>query len=202
MYREDLSGGDFECRKQRRRTMPLVVVALARQGTPVGQLEIALCPLATTSFQHLAIVPSKANFSCFGNHSNLESRLTVQEKWVLETAIVIVDLTTSALLFAQFSIVHRSALLVLASGYLFTALIVIPHALTFPGAFSPTGLLGAGSQSSAWLYIWWKVSLPAAVIAYVLLKDVDSRTSISQRSPVALIGWSIAVVIGLSCGLT
>src|SRR5580704_5771066 len=245
MYREDLSGGDFECRKQRRRTMPLVVVALARQGTPVGQLEIALCPLqrldrglfvnaehngllgrgdieanhvrgfgrkvrvialapglaslkidlvaaqespdildvniaqrlgqqrsapackscrrwfvqqpknplvgcfrvdrplarprlvfkpfkplfgiamppqthnprlhpdflgdrpraaivrsqqnnprplqitlqchrrATTSFQHLAIVPSKANFSCFGNHSNLESRLTVQEKWVL-----------------------------------------------------------------------------------------------------------------------
>jgi signal transduction histidine kinase len=120
----------------------------------------------------------------------------------LETAIVIVDLTTSALLFAQFSIVHRSALLVLASGYLFTALIVIPHALTFPGAFSPTGLLGAGSQSSAWLYIWWKVSLPAAVIAYVLLKDMDSGTSISQRSPVALIGWSIAVVIGLACGLT
>src|SRR5580658_1169388 len=103
----------------------------------------------------------------------------------LETAIVIVDLTTSALLFAQFSIVRRLALLVLASGYLFTALIVIPHALTFPGAFSPTGLLGAGLQSSAWLYLLWKVSLPVAVIAYVLLKDVDSETSISQRSPVA-----------------
>jgi hypothetical protein len=38
----------------------------------------------------------------------------------LETAIVFADLTTSALLFAQFSIVRRSALLILASGYLFT----------------------------------------------------------------------------------
>ena len=37
----------------------------------------------------------------------------------VETAIVVSDLATSALLFAQFSIVHRSALLVLASGYLF-----------------------------------------------------------------------------------
>jgi signal transduction histidine kinase len=120
----------------------------------------------------------------------------------LETAIVIVDLTTSALLFAQFSIVRRLALLVLASGYLFTALIVIPHALTFPGAFSPTGLLGAGLQSSAWLYLLWKVSLPVAVITYVLLKDVDRRTSTPQRSPVAVIGWSIAVVIAIGCGLT
>jgi signal transduction histidine kinase len=120
----------------------------------------------------------------------------------LETAIVIVDLTTSALLFAQYSIVRRLALLVLASGYLFTALIIIPHALTFPGAFSPTGLLGAGLQSSAWLYLLWKVSLPAAVIVYVLLKDVDRGTSIPQRSPVAVIGWSIAVVIAIAIGLT
>ena len=41
-----------------------------------------------------------------------------------------------------FLIYNSRALLALASGYLFTALIVIPHVLTFPGAFSPTGLLG------------------------------------------------------------
>src|SRR5258708_40314648 len=41
---------------------------------------------------------------------------------VLGTAIVLNDLVTSALLFAQFSVVRRPALLVLASGYLFTAL--------------------------------------------------------------------------------
>jgi signal transduction histidine kinase len=120
----------------------------------------------------------------------------------LETAIVISDLATSALLFAQFSIVHRSALLVLASGYLFTGLIVISHVLTFPGAFAPTGLLGAGPQSTAWLYHLWKVSLPVAVIVYVLLKDWDRDPSMAQRSPVTAIGWSVAAVVAIVCGLT
>ena len=101
----------------------------------------------------------------------------------LETAIVISDLATSALLFAQFSIVHRSALLVLASGYLFTGLIVISHVLTFPGAFAPTGLLGAGPQSTAWLYHLWKISLPLAIIVYVLLKDLNRDPSMALRSP-------------------
>jgi membrane-associated sensor protein len=71
----------------------------------------------------------------------------------LETAIVINDLITSVLLFSQFFIVRRWALSALASGYFFTALIVIPHMLTFPGVFAPTGRLGAGLQSTVWLYI-------------------------------------------------
>jgi hypothetical protein len=96
----------------------------------------------------------------------------------------------------------RSALLVLASGYLFTGLIVIPHMLTFPGAFTPTGVLGAGPQSTAWLYHLWKVSLPVAVIVYVLLKDSDSAPSLFQRSPVTAIGWTVAAVIAIVCGLT
>lgn len=120
----------------------------------------------------------------------------------LETAISINDLITSALLFAQFTVVRRWALLVLASGYLFTALIVIPHALTFPGAFAPTGLLGAGLQSTVWLYIFWHVGSPLAVIVYALLKDADNGTSMSRRSPIAVGGWSVAVVIAIVCGLT
>jgi hypothetical protein len=120
----------------------------------------------------------------------------------VEAVIVIADLTTSALLFAQFSIARRLALLVLASAYLLTGLIVISHALTFPGAFSPTGLLGAGLQSSAWLYVLWKVTLPVAVIVYVLLKDADSDTSLPHHSPEAVIGWSVAAVIGIACVLT
>ena len=38
----------------------------------------------------------------------------------LETAIIINDLVTSALLFAQYSVTRRPALLVLASGFLYT----------------------------------------------------------------------------------
>jgi uncharacterized protein YacL len=46
-----------------------------------------------------------------------------------ETAIIFNDLVTAALLFAQFSILRWRSLLMLANGFLFTALIVIPHAL-------------------------------------------------------------------------
>jgi hypothetical protein len=42
MRRDDLSGGDFERCKQRRRAVALVVVALAGQGAAIGQLQIAL----------------------------------------------------------------------------------------------------------------------------------------------------------------
>ena len=58
--------------------------------------------------------------------------------------IFVTDLVTAVLLFGQFSVTGSRALLVLASGYLFTSLIAIPFALTFPDAFAPTGLLGAG----------------------------------------------------------
>src|ERR1700754_1168600 len=67
-------------------------------------------------------------------------------------AVFVIDLITAVLLFAQFHILRSRALLVLASAYLFTALIVIPWTLTFPGLFSPSGLLGAGLQSTSWLY--------------------------------------------------
>ena len=57
----------------------------------------------------------------------------------IEIAVIITDFITAALLFSQYRIYHSRALLALASGYLFTALIIIPHVLTFPGAFFSDG---------------------------------------------------------------
>jgi signal transduction histidine kinase len=117
-----------------------------------------------------------------------------------ETAIIFNDLVTAALLYAQFTIMRSRALLALATGFLYTALIVIPHALTFPGAFAPTGLLGAGFQTTAWLYYFWHAGSPVAVIAYALLKeDTADKT---ERSSSAMVGWSIALVISMVCVLT
>jgi hypothetical protein len=120
----------------------------------------------------------------------------------LETAIVIADLITSALLFAQFSIVRRFALLVLADSYLFTGLMVTSHALSFPGAFAPKGLFGDGLQTTAWLYYFWKISSPVAVIAYVFLKDTKRATSAPRPAPLGAIGWSATAVIVMASGLT
>ena len=66
-----------------------------------------------------------------------------------ESVIFVTDLLTCVLLLSQFCIHHSRSLLALASGYLFTALMIVPHALTFPGVVSLTGFLGAGLQTTA-----------------------------------------------------
>src|SRR5262245_9183827 len=109
------------------------------------------------------------------------------------TAIFVTDLLTAVLLFAQFSILRSHALLALASGYLYTALIVIPWMLTFPGVFTPGGLLGAGLQSTNWLYTLWHAGFPLFVIAYALLKDADPAKGLWQGPPGAAILSTVAV---------
>jgi hypothetical protein len=76
------------------------------------------------------------------------------------------DLITAILLYSQFGLLRSRALLLLASGYLFTAVAAIVHLLTFPGVFAPTGLLGAGPQTTAWLYIVWHGGFPLLVLGW------------------------------------
>ena len=108
------------------------------------------------------------------------------------TAMFVIDSITAVLLFAQFSILRSRALLAIASGYLFTALIVIPWMLTFPGVFTPGGLLGAGLQSTSWLYILWHAGFAMFVIAYALLKDADPAKRLWRGSAGAAILSSVA----------
>jgi signal transduction histidine kinase len=125
---------------------------------------------------------------------------------IYESALVINDLITAVLLFGQFGILRSRALLVLASGYLLTAFMAVSHALTFPGLFSPTGLLGAGPQSTAWLYMFWHGGFPLLVIGYALLKgEARDRTGpgLRPRVPTGLaVLSSVAAVLLAVWGLT
>jgi signal transduction histidine kinase len=115
------------------------------------------------------------------------------------TAMFVNDSITAVLLFAQFSILRSRALLAIASGYLFTALMIIPWMLTFPGVFTPSGLLGAGLQSTSWLYTLWHAGFPIFVIAYALLKDADPAKRLWWGSAGAAILLSVAMTAALVC---
>ena len=118
------------------------------------------------------------------------------------TAMFVNDSITAVLLFAQFSILRSRALLVIASGYLFTALVVVAWMLTFPGVFAPSGLLGAGPQSTNWLYMLWHAGFPMFVIAYALLKDADPAKQFWQGSAGAGILSSVAMTAAIVCVAT
>jgi two-component sensor histidine kinase len=120
---------------------------------------------------------------------------------VILAIIFVADFMTAVLLFSHTTIVASRAILILANGYLFSALIVIPHALTFPGAFAPEGLLG-GIQSSAWLNIFWHLGFLAAVAGYASLKDGKPRSDAVSTSAPAAFFLSLAIQIGVVCALT
>jgi len=117
-----------------------------------------------------------------------------------EAALAIIDLITATLLFGQFARLRTAALLALAGGYLFDALIIVPHAFAFPGVFSPTGMLGAGSQTAAWLYVFWHGGFPLSVMLYgVLGRRRDDRL---RSSTSAAITVAAGVAAALAAGLT
>jgi hypothetical protein len=92
------------------------------------------------------------------------------------TAILLNNLITSVLLFAQFSILRTRALLVIANGYLFAGLMIIPYTLSFPGVFEPGQSLIGGLQSTPWLYILRHCGFAMFVVAFALLRDFDVST--------------------------
>ena len=91
-----------------------------------------------------------------------------------QSALAINDLITAVLLFSQFVVLRSWALLLLTSGYLFTAAAAVAHALTFPGLFTPNGLFHAGSQTTVWLYMIWHGGFPLFVLGYALLKNREN----------------------------
>jgi hypothetical protein len=112
-----------------------------------------------------------------------------------EAALFFIDLVTAILLLDQFVRVRSAAILCLASAYLFDALIIVPHALSFPGAFAPTGLLGAREQTTAWLYVFWHGGFPLFVIAYALLRRAEAGGPV--KLPLSAGGTIAAAIIGV-----
>jgi len=119
----------------------------------------------------------------------------------VEAVVFVTDLVTSVLLFSQFAAHRLNPLLVLACGYLFSALIIIPHALSFPGAFSPVGLPGAGLQTTPWLYWFWHLPFAMTLLGYGMMSNEKSEPSLALGSSLAVIVRSIALVLALVCGL-
>jgi signal transduction histidine kinase len=155
----------------------------------------------SASQKRLALAVALALFSAFfitaGPLSSLQLPRIDAFVPAYAAAMFVNDSITAVLLFAQFSLLRSRALLVIASGYLFTALILIPWMLTFPGVITPRGLLGAGLQSTAWLYILWHAGFPLFAMAYALLKDTDPSKQRYNGSRSAVTFASIAVIAGI-----
>jgi len=111
-----------------------------------------------------------------------------------QSALVICDVITAILLLSQFALLRSRALLVLASGYIFTAVAAVLHALTFPNLLTANGLLSGGPQTSAWLYMAWHGGFPLFALGYAVLKDRDGGPQVKGSTRGSIL-WSLAGVL-------
>ncbi|MGS0892019.1 MASE4 domain-containing protein [Burkholderia stagnalis] len=124
---------------------------------------------------------------------------------VYQSIMVVNDTVTAGLLLGQYAILREKALLPLAGGYLFTGFMAGAHMLTFPGLFAPHGLLGAGEQTTVWLYLFWHAGFPLTIAAYALLRAPPRPrpAPVPPRSATSTIALCIAVAAAaaLACVL-
>ena len=115
-----------------------------------------------------------------------------------QPVLAINDLITTTLLLGYFHLVRKHCILILACGYLYSAVMATVHLLSFPGVFSPTGLLGAGPQTTGYLHVFWHLGFPVSVIAYSFLKQGDRRAAQPGRATLkaALATLACAAVLG------
>ena len=115
-----------------------------------------------------------------------------------QSALAINDIITAVLLFSQFAVLRSRALLLLATGYLFTAAAAIVHALTFPGLFAPAGLLGAGQQTTVWVYMIWHGGFPLFVLGYGLSKARDGGAKVRWSTLTAIFASIAGVIVAMA----
>jgi signal transduction histidine kinase/DNA-binding response OmpR family regulator len=114
-----------------------------------------------------------------------------------QAALIVCEVVTAVLLLGQYGILRSRALLVLATGYVFSAFMAAAHALSFPGLFAPGGLLGAGPQTTAWIYFLWHGGFPLFAIAYALLKHEPQQPAAVRgatlKGVLASVGAALAI---------
>jgi signal transduction histidine kinase len=116
---------------------------------------------------------------------------------VFVVSMLVCDFITAVLLFAQFSILRLPAILVIANGYVFTALVLIGWTLTFPGVFIPGQPFIGGLQSASGFYVAWRSGFSAFVIGYAFLKDAHPNKPIWQVTVPTAIALSVALTAAI-----
>jgi two-component sensor histidine kinase len=120
------------------------------------------------------------------------------------------ELPTSLLLFVRFRANPHWSLLILGSAFLYSALMVVPQMLTYPGAvLTDQTLVGGSQQAPGYLFAFWVIGFALLTFVSVIFETCASRhqfalervdravcTAVSAVSVVVLSVTLIAILLG------
>src|SRR5471032_903060 len=148
------------------------------QAATVGVIAFALASIALTPIAGQKLAPSLTIFAIF------------------MTAAIGANGMTAFLLLSQYRTTRAPAIAILSLAYGFAAMTIIPYTVTYPGMFGLGVPLGAGPQSSGWLWVLWHVGFIGLLLAYVIARrhDEPGRLQGFVRS-----AYVITVPVGILC---
>lgn len=111
------------------------------------------------------------------------------------TAVFLFDAITGYLLFTQFAQTRFLRHALLGAAFWFTALSVVAQVMTFPGAVTATGLFGAGSQTSVWLWVIWHAGFPLWILLYAWAEARSAVALTPAQARRVLLTLPIAVAL-------
>ncbi len=180
-------------------------VAAPRDGTDDVTDLTRATPSPTQRLVALAVVPGLLAVLFIVTRPFADVQLPPLPAFVpLETsALFMIDLITAVLFFSHYAIVRSRPLLVIAAGYLYAALILIPYLLAFPGLFVQDRPLVGGLQSTAWLFILKHCGLAASMAGFALFAPTPgSPPPQGGRRAIAVsvaAVCAVVVALGLLC---
>lgn len=112
--------------------------------------------------------------------------------------VLAVDSIVAYMLFGQFVYRRQLSYAILGAAYLFSALVVIPFLLSFPGALKAEGTLIGGPQSAIWVWHAWHSIFPVMVGLSLLSHERAAGRTVPMKRISATIGWAVATTTVLA----
>ena len=114
------------------------------------------------------------------------------------------QLLTALLLYNQYRASRYVPIFILSLTYASTSLLLFLYVLTLPHLFSESGLFGAGSQASAWLYFEWHALFVVLVLIYLYFDRfaaLELMTPKREAAAMRRITWLVVVATLLAGGV-
>jgi signal transduction histidine kinase/ActR/RegA family two-component response regulator len=124
-----------------------------------------------------------------------------------QTALIAAYGLSAWVLFAQFQRARTLCLLLIAGGTLYTAAIVLLQLLSLPGVVPGGPLMGAGSETTIWLWTFWHLGPPVCALAYAgalrgekprMIAAGRARMAAALTAVIALAAAGLAALISTS----
>jgi len=114
-------------------------------------------------------------------------------------ALIAISLVVGRLMVGEYQASRRRSVAVVAGICLFSTLMAFAHLMSFPGLFAAGGIIGGGTQTTAWIYFFWHGGFSLLLLGYAVLANYP-RDTLPAASSLCKNGTIVAIAASAFAG--